>query len=174
MDKKIGHRRKNFEERIDLAGEYRWGDIGQITLALIFVIGMCLDVFFLKIKVPYFEIIPIYVQILIAIPLLIISGYLARSGLNIVFREKRDNLQVIHHGVFSLVRHPVYLGSILLFLSFAVLSLSIIAIIIWVIIIFFYIYLASYEEKLLINKLGQDYERYIKDVPMFIPRVFRR
>ena len=169
-----GHRRKNNEDRNDLAGEYHWGDAGQILLALIFLIGMCLDVFLLKIKGPFHQMIPFYVQILVAIPLLIISGYLARSGLNIVFGEKRDGLQLIDHGVFSLVRHPIYLGSILLFLSFVFLSLSIVAMIIWIIIVIFYIFISRYEEKILIKKIGKDYEQYMKVVPMFIPRIFRR
>ena len=74
--------------------------------------------------------IPFYVQILVAIPFFIVSGYFAKSGLNIVFGEKRDGLQVIQSGVFSLVRHPVYLGSILLFFGFVVFSLSIVAMVI--------------------------------------------
>jgi protein-S-isoprenylcysteine O-methyltransferase Ste14 len=135
---------------------------------------MSLDVFFLKIQVPFRELIPFYFQVLISIPFFIVSGYLARSGLKKVFGEKRDSLQVVRSGVFSLVRHPVYLGSILLFFSFLLLSMSAIALIIWIIIVIFYVFLSRYEEKILIEKLRKDYEQYMKEVPMFIPKIFRK
>lgn len=163
-------RKNNFEERNDLAGEYRWGDIGQMILALFFIIGLFIDVFFLKIH--YFSFqdsIPIYIKIFLFVTLMIISGYLVNSGLNLVFKQKRDRLVVIKSGVFSVVRHPVYLGSILLFFGFVILSFSILSFIFWIVIVLFYIFLSRYEEKLLIEKIGYDYEQYISEVPMFIP-----
>ena len=96
--------------------------------------------------------------IIVALPILIISGYLAQSGLKIVFREKRSKLMVIQTGVFSLVRHPIYLGSILLYLGFIILSMSVIAFGIWIMIIVFYVYIFRYEENILIDKLGEEYE----------------
>ncbi len=45
-----GHKRKSHENRKDLAGEYRWGDTGQIILLIVFVIGMISDLFLLKIS----------------------------------------------------------------------------------------------------------------------------
>ena len=168
------HKRRDFEKRNDIAGEYRWGDLGQLILAMFFIIGMCLDVFFLKIQAGIFEMMPIYVQLIIAIPLFIIGIYLVRSGLNTVFGEKREKLEVIRSGVFSLVRHPVYLGSILIFFSFVMLSSSIIALSIWIIIVLFYIYISRYEENILMDKLGDDYMKYMHEVPMFIPKIVRR
>ena len=168
-----GHKRHSYEKRVDLAGEYRWGDAGQIILFVIFVIGMVSDLFFIKISSSWMDITPWYFPVIIFIPLIIISGYLVKSGLKKVFKEERKELEVISSGVFGLVRHPIYLGSILIFLSFTILSLSIVALIIWFVIIIFYYYLCAYEEKLLIDKLGKKYRDYMNDVPMLIPRIRR-
>jgi len=96
--------------------------------------------------------------------LLIIVGL----GLKTMFDEKRNRLMVVRTSVFSLVRHPVYLGSMLLYLGFIILSMSLIAFAIWIIIILFYYYISRFEENLLINKLGGEYLKYMQDVPMFI------
>ena len=169
-----GHRRKSHEHRSDLAGEYRWGDVGQLLLLVIFIIGMVSDLFILNISRSWQDVIPWYVPVIIFIPLIFISGYLAQSGLKKVFKEERKELEVISSGVFGVVRHPIYLGSILIFLSFTILSLSIIALIIWFVIIIFYYCLCRYEEKLLIGKLGKKYRDYMKEIPMLIPRIRRK
>ena len=96
-----------------------------------------------------------------------------QSGLKIVFREERSKLVVIRTDVFSLVRHPIYLGPMLLYLGFIILSMSVIAFGIWIIIIVFYVYISRYEENILIDKLGEEYEQYMHDVPMFIPKIRR-
>ena len=170
---KKGHRRKSHEHRSDLAGEYRWGDVGQLLLLVIFIIGMVSDLFILNISRSWQNVIPWYYRVIIFVPLFLISGYLAQSGLKKVFKEERKELEVIRSGVFGVVRHPIYLGSILIFLSFTILSLSIVALIIWFVIIVFYYYLCRYEEKLLIGKLGKKYRDYMNEIPMLIPRIGR-
>jgi len=109
-----------------------------------------------------------------SLPFLILSFLLARSGLKAVFGEQREELVLIKSGVFSIVRHPIYLSAILLYLGFIILSLSIISFCIWIIIILFYYFISQYEEKLLIDKLGSQYEEYMNEVPMFIPRIKRK
>ena len=164
-----GHKRQNYEDRQDLAGEYRWGDAGQLLFLVVFIIILFSDLFLIKLSNFWQNTVPWYFRVILFIPLFIISGYLARTGLKQVFEEERKELEVINSGVFGIVRHPIYLGSIILFLSFVILSLSILALIIWFAIVIFYYYLCRYEEKLLIKKLGDKYLDYIKEVPMLIP-----
>ncbi|MBK5191347.1 MAG: isoprenylcysteine carboxylmethyltransferase family protein [Methanosarcinales archaeon] len=114
---------------------------------------------------------PFYLRILFSLPFLILAFLLARSGLKAVFGEQREELVLIRSGVFSIVRHPIYLGAILLYLGFIIISLSIISFCIWLVIILFYYVISRYEEKLLIDKLGSQYEEYMNEVPMFIPRI---
>ncbi len=169
-----GHKRHNYEKRVDIAGEYRWGDVGQLLLLVIFIIGMVSDLFILNISRSWQNVIPWYYRVIIFVPLFLISGYLVQNGLKKVFKEERKELKVIRSGVFGVVRHPIYLGSILTFLSFTILSLSVVALIIWFVIIVFYYYLCRYEEKLLIGKLGKKYRDYMKEIPMLIPRIRRK
>jgi protein-S-isoprenylcysteine O-methyltransferase Ste14 len=68
---------------------------------------------------------------------LIVSGYLAKKGLAIVFGEKIEKPAVIRKSVFGAVRHPIYLGEILFFLGFLGLSLSLAATAVWVVAVAF-------------------------------------
>ena len=173
MNKEKGHKRKRYEKPLDIAGENAWGDLGQLILFIVFIVGIILDLVFLRVGQSFGESVPLLLRIIVALPILIISGYFVQSGLKIVFREERSKLMVIRTGVFSLVRHPIYLGSILLYLGFIILSMSVIAFGIWIIIIIFYVYISRYEENILIDKLGKEYEQYMQDVPMFIPKIRR-
>jgi protein-S-isoprenylcysteine O-methyltransferase Ste14 len=169
-----GHKKYSHEHRKDLAGEYRWSDTGQIVLLIIFIIGMTSDLFLLKVSDSWQDVFPWYLRAIIFIILFFIAGYLAQTGLKQVFHEEREDLQVISSGVFGIVRHPIYLGSIILFLSFVVLSFSLMALSIWFVVIAFYYYLCKFEENLLIDKLGDKYRNYMKKVPMLIPSIKKK
>jgi protein-S-isoprenylcysteine O-methyltransferase Ste14 len=58
----------------------------------------------------------------------------------------------------------LYLGFLLCFPSLAAAA-------VWLIIIAFYWFVARYEEKLLLEKFGPEYEHYMREVPMFLPRI---
>ena len=167
MGKKLNQRRH--ENRADLAGEHALGDIGQIILLIIFLAAWIIDTFFIRYSTFISKYVPLYLRITLSILFIIISGYLAKSGLNVIFGEIRGQPFVIQKGVFGIVRHPIYLGAILFYLGLTFFSLSIIATIIWMIIIAFYFYISKYEEKLLIKKFGDAYKEYMKKVPMLIP-----
>lgn len=165
---------KRHENRKDLAGEHMFGDVGQVIFLIVFLIVWIADCFFLKYSTLFSEYVPLYVRIPLAIFVFIIAGYLAKQGLNTVFAQVREKPIVIQNGVFSVVRHPIYLGAVLFYLSLLVVHFSLIAALIWVIIILFYVYLCKYEEKLLIQKYGSDYETYKSETPMLLPRIIRR
>lgn len=173
MAESKGYKRKTHEHRKDLGGEHKLGDIGQIMLLVFFITGIVADKFILHFSLPLVQFFPFYLRVLISLPFFVFSFYLARYGLKIIFGEQREEMVVIRSGVFSIVRHPIYLGSILVYFGFIIISLSIIAFCIWVIIIIFYYFISRYEEKVLIDKLGAQYEDYTREVPMFIPW-FRR
>jgi len=81
--------------------------------------------------------------------------------------EKINNLAT--EGIYSKIRHPVYLGFMLInfglslfFVNYLTLILSILFVPIW--------YLVSKrEEKFLIKKFGERYLEYMKKTPMLIP-----
>jgi protein-S-isoprenylcysteine O-methyltransferase Ste14 len=165
MDKFAEH-----EHRPDIAGEHPLGDLIQGLFFFLFIGALVIDRLFLKTSTllsPYF---PIWARIPIAILILWYAWHLAMGGLRIVFGEIREKPVVINEGVFSQTRHPIYLGAILMYLAALVLTLSLVAALIWIFIILYYGFLARFEEKLLIGKFGDGYRRYMKQVPMWIPR----
>ena len=164
-----GHKRISHEHRQDLAGEYRWGDIGQLVFVFVFIIGMILDLFFLKLSYSWQEFFHWYFRVVIFIILLSAAGYFAQRAHKKIFHEERKELMVIKTDVYAIIRHPMYFGSILTYLGFVILGASVIALVIFLIVVIFYYYLCRYEEKLLIEKLGDEYKNYMKKVPMLIP-----
>ncbi len=167
-------KRKAYQHRDDLSGEHKVGDAGQIVLAGLFFATWIADTFFFKYTTVLNQYVPLGVRILSGIVLFLLSGYLARTGLSVVFGEERHKPGVIRKSVFSFVRHPIYLGELLLYLGLLMLSISLAATAVWLIAIGFLHYISRYEEKLLLARFGKDYEQYVREVPMWIPRLRRR
>lgn len=166
--------KKTHRHRDDLSGEHKIGDAGQAILAVIFIGVWIADTFFLKYTTMFSQYIPDYVKIPVAVILFALSGYLAFKGLTTVFGRVREKPAVIRDGVFGIVRHPIYLSEILLYLGFLIMSLSLACVFIWIIIIGFMHYISRYEEKLLLARFGDEYSQYMKDVPMWIPQPWRK
>lgn len=160
------------KHRNHLAGEHSIGDTGQLILFCLFMALWLSDMFweyssFLN------ESVPSGVRLSTGILLLVVSGCLAGAGLSIVFGKRAQSQGVIKKGVFSFVRHPIYLGEIILYLGLLALNISLAAAFIWIIAIFFLHYISRYEEKLLLAKFGREYEQYMQEVPMWFPRLHR-
>jgi len=157
----------------NLTGEHKTWDIGQLILFCLFM-ALWLSDMFLKYSSFLNEYVPVELRLTFGILLLIASGYLAGTGLSIVFGKQRQARGVIKKGVFSFVRHPIYLSEIILYLGLLVLHISLATITIWIIAILFLHYISRYEEKLLLAKFGKEYEQYMKEVPMWFPRLYRK
>ncbi len=162
------------EIRQDLAGEHLIGDAGQIILALLFGAVWIADSFFLHYTTFLNEYISQWLKLPFAFFFLILSGYLARTGLSVVFGEIREKPMVIRKGVFNWVRHPIYLSEILLYLGMLLISISLAAGVVWLMAIAFLHYISRHEEKLLLARFGEEYKQYMQEVPMWIPRLARK
>jgi protein-S-isoprenylcysteine O-methyltransferase Ste14 len=106
--------------------------------------------------------------------LLCLSAYCPGSGLRIVFAEVRESPSVICKGVFGIVRHPIYLSEVVLYLGLLMLNMSLAAGVVWLGAAVFLYYLSRYEEKLLLKRFGDDYRSYIREVGMWAPRLRRK
>ena len=111
--------------------------------------------------------IPFFLNIIPGIAIIIGALYLM-SRSHIVFTTPKP--MVVDTGVYAHVRHPMYLGSILLYVGFWVCTLSLLSLIPLFAVIIGYNYLASDEERILIEAFGDDYLEYKKRVPKWIPR----
>ncbi|MDD4986316.1 MAG: isoprenylcysteine carboxylmethyltransferase family protein [Dehalococcoidales bacterium] len=162
------------QQRDDLTGEHRLGDRGQIIIACLFSVVWISDSFFLNYSTFLNQYVPVAVRIPVGAVILGLAALLAGRGLSIVFGEKRDEPSVINRSVFSIVRHPIYLAEIILYLGLLVLNMSLAALGVWAAAVTFLYYISRHEEKLLLKRFGKDYEQYMKRVPMWIPRFGRR
>jgi protein-S-isoprenylcysteine O-methyltransferase Ste14 len=66
----------------------------------------------------------------------------------------------------------MYLGILLFCLAFIFISVSLVSIVIWIGFFVFYDRMATYEEKSLIEILGESYVAYQKRVSKWLPGVF--
>jgi len=166
--------KKAQQQREDLTGEHAVGDAGQIVLACLFAATWIADTFFFKYTIFLNQYVPLGIRIPSGVVLLVLSGYLAKTGMSIVFGEEREKPGVIRKSVFGVVRHPVYLSEILLYLGLLMLSISLAAAVVWVMAIGFLHCISRYEERLLLARFGEDYEKYMREVPMWFPRLRKR
>jgi protein-S-isoprenylcysteine O-methyltransferase Ste14 len=157
------------DAELGLTGEHRLGDLGQIVLACAFLGVWIADTFFFKYTTVLNQYLPLPPRVAVAATIFAISWYLARKGLRIVFGEARDTPGVIRESVFGVVRHPIYLSEILLYLGFLVLSISLAAAVVWLAAIGFLHYISIHEERLLLARFGKEYEDYTREVPMWLP-----
>ena len=160
--------------RDDLTGEHAFGDAGQLILFILFLAIWITDAFFFKYSTLLNDYIPFAVRLPLGIVALLIAAYLAWTGMKIVFGKVREKPRVIRKSVFGIVRHPIYFSEILLYLGLLLLSVSLAAAAAWIIAIGFLHYISRYEEKMLLARFGEEYEQYMRDVPMYFPRLRRR
>jgi len=90
-----------------------------------------------------------------------------------ISRTRSDRLgPLIATGPFALVRNPLYLGNILLWVGFALgAHLLWLAPIIVALLAFEYHAIVRWEETLLAERLGEPYRRYVQRVPRWLPRL---
>ena len=157
-----------------LTGEHRLGDTGQLILLLIFIVIYITDTFIYQYSTFLDPKVPNYIQVPLAILIWAAGATLAYRGMRMVFGSKNRSPGVISSGVFSIVRHPIYLGAILFYLGMVVISLSIASAALFVIIVAFYISIARYEEKILTREFGDAYIQYRQRTGMLFPKLTRR
>lgn len=162
------------QHQSDLCGEHPRGDVGQLVLACLFFAAWVADTFVLKYTIWLNHYVPLAIRIPVGVILLIVSGYLATMGLSIVFGKRREGADVIRKNVFGIIRHPIYLSEIVLYLGFLVTSLSLAAAVVWGIAILFLHHISRYEERLLLARFGEEYAQYMREVPMWIPKLRKK
>lgn len=82
---------------------------------------------------------------------------------------RTDNMVI--SGPYRLLRHPQYLGFLLITGGWLIHWPTIPTIIMWPILVFLYYKLAKKEEKEMEERFGEKYREYKQSVPMFIPKL---
>lgn len=149
-------------------GEHPLGDAGQLILFGLFLVIWILDSFILQRSTFLADDIPLVIRLVFLGAALVAAVYLFKSGHVVVSGEQRPTT-VVSSGAFGYVRHPLYLGGILIYLGLTVSTASLFCLALLVVIALFYNHIAGYEEKLLEIKLGQAYIAYQKKTGKWIP-----
>jgi protein-S-isoprenylcysteine O-methyltransferase Ste14 len=151
-------------------GEHPFGDAGQLILFCLFAVVWVMDSFFLRKMTFLAEDIPLFIRLAL-FGLLFIAGLLLfRSSHFVVEGEKRPDY-VVNSGAYKYIRHPIYMAAILTYLGLTISTASLAAAVIFAVIFIFYNHIASYEERLLENKFGDEYKEYKRKTCRWIPRL---
>jgi len=79
--------------------------------------------------------------------------------------------QLVTTGVYRYVRHPQYLGFLLITLGMNVLWVTFSTLLLWPILAFLYYRLSKEEDEKMEEMFGEEYRKYKHNVPMFIPNL---
>ena len=99
--------------------------------------------------------------------LIFAGGILVANGWNAVHAAKKG---VAELGPYARIRHPQYLGFILVILGFLVQWPTFVTLLMAPVLIVRYILLANKEEKVMLSKYPKEYADYMKRVPAWIPK----
>ena len=94
--------------------------------------------------------------------------FLIIFGWKRIYRAKG---QLVTTGIYGHVRHPQYLGFLLLTLGMNILWVTISTFLLWPILAVLYYRLAKKEDKELEASFGEEYRNYKRAVPLLIPRI---
>ncbi len=114
------------------------------------------------------------VNFLIFIPFFVAGAWFGIKGViqtTLKVAETHRAKRVITKGVYSIVRHPQYLGGILAHIGVSFLLSAFYSLLVTPIVIGFIFIISWKEEKELTKEFGQEYEDYKKKVPMLIPLI---
>jgi len=100
--------------------------------------------------------------------IVLIGMFLVIFGWRKIYRAKS---QLVTTGIYGRVRHPQYLGFILITLGMNVLWVTISTLLLWPILVMVYYRLAKQEDKEMEQKFGEEHQKYKQTVPMFIPHL---
>jgi protein-S-isoprenylcysteine O-methyltransferase Ste14 len=79
--------------------------------------------------------------------------------------------QLVTTGIYAHIRHPQYLGFLLLTLGMNLEWTTIFTLLLWPVLVIVYYRLAKKEDKEVEEQFGEEFRKYKRTVPSFIPRI---
>src|SRR6266536_3332727 len=87
-----------------------------------------------------------------------------------VLYEAQQQHRLAATGIYARLRHPQYVGFILVMFGFLVQWPTLLTLAMFPVLVFMYVRLARVEEREALRAFGEQYRAYMEDVPAFIPR----
>ena len=151
-------------------GEHPLGDAGQLILLGLFLLIWMGDSFFLHFSTPLAPSLPLALRLGLLGLALAVAFFLVKSG-HVVISHGRSASDLVTTGAFRYVRHPLYLGCLLVYFGLALATASLWSLALLVGIFLFYNFIAGYEEKLLEAKFGESYTAYQRQTGKWLPKI---
>jgi protein-S-isoprenylcysteine O-methyltransferase Ste14 len=101
----------------------------------------------------------------------IFGGFLLLSSAWRVLYKAQSEHRLATEGWYARMRHPQYVGFILIMFGFLLQWPTLITLIMFPILVFMYVRLAKYEEKLADTEFGDVYRTYAAHTPGFFPKI---
>lgn len=96
--------------------------------------------------------------------------WLIAAGWKVLYEVQRHHT-LAETGVYAHLRHPQYVGFILVIFGFLLQWPTLLTLAMFPVLVFMYVRLARAEEKDALAEFGGQYERYMREVPAFMPRL---
>lgn len=154
----------------DKSGEHPFGDAGQLILFIAFMAVWIADSFFLHRSTFLARRIPLAVRLGLLALAVFTTWFLFKSAAALIHHGQRQD-HVFATGAFRCVRHPLYLGVLLIYLGMAIATASLFSLAAFAAIFLFYNYIAGYEEKLMEGWFGEAYMRYKARTGRWMPKI---
>jgi len=94
---------------------------------------------------------------------------LARSW-DVLYKAQREH-KLATTEAYAYVRHPQYVGFIVIMLGFLLQWPTLVTLIMFPILVYMYARLARREEQEVLSEFGEEYRRYMQATPAYIPRI---
>ena len=127
-----------------------------------------------SINIPFINFSISVFYLLISIPFILIGAWFGIGSVKVTtlkVAETHRTEKIVSSKIYSLIRHPQYLGGILAHIGISFLLSSFFSLIFTPLVIFLNFLVAWKEEQELIKEFGKDYEKYKERVPMFFPKL---
>jgi protein-S-isoprenylcysteine O-methyltransferase Ste14 len=103
--------------------------------------------------------------------ILIFAGFILLSAAWKVLYEAQKTHTLAMTGPYAYVRHPQYVGFILIMLGFLFQWPTLVTLVMFPILVAMYVKLARREEREVLEEFGAEYQRYMDSTPAFIPHL---
>lgn len=109
------------------------------------------------------------IEMFIGVAVVIVGLTLVFRGWNLLYKAQRED-RLVTQGVYRYMRHPQYTGIFLALFGQIIHWPTLPTLVLFPFILWLYYRLAKKEEITMLEKFGEEYERYMKQTPMFFPR----
>jgi methanethiol S-methyltransferase len=142
-------------------GAFGYTEVFQLEFLLIGLLGE--DLFYLIFK---------YIIFPISTIIIVIGIFLIVFGWRQIFKARSKNQgQLVTTGLYSYIRHPQYLGFLLITLGMLLEWPTIFTLLLWPVLTVVYYRLAKAEDKEIEAQFGEQFREYKRSVSAFLPRL---